>query len=178
MSLERTKTLSDIIATWAGLFALIGGGLFGLFQYLEKKEDDRVASASRLLERFHTDRLQKSYLLISGTWQRNNAVVNEAAVSKDPSDLPTLILTIIDSEGMFPDIQALLDFYEVVAVCIDQRICDEATAMTYFHKEALAFFRTHTPFIDRERAQRADATYACRLEQFALARKAPCKIAA
>ncbi len=177
-SIERTKALSDIIATWAGLLALIGGGIFGLAQYLEKKADDRVTSSIKLLERFHADRLQRSYLHISGTWQRNTGILGEAALSGNDSDLPTLINTIIDSEGLFPDIQAVLDFYEITAVCIQQRICDEATAVTYFQKDALAFFRTHTPFIDRERKNRNDPSYACRLEQFALGRTTPCQIAA
>lgn len=173
-SIERTKTISDIVATWAGLLALIGGGLFGLVQYLDKKSDDRVNSSMRLVERFHADHLQSSYLLLSATWQRNNQVVREAAFSTNGSDLPKLILTIIDSEGLARDIQTLIDFYEVLDVCVQQTICDSTIAENFFHKDALALFRNHSPYIYRERMLRNDATYACRLEQFALQRRASC----
>ena len=174
MTLNRFKTLSDIVSVWFGLFALVAGGIFAVVQYLDKEKGDRVKTSMELLARFNDRHVVDANTKLIAAWSRHEDALIAAATKAGvtPQEFGDFIVQTMRDEHLFPAFYTMVDFYELVQICISEKLCDKATSEALFLHDANRFYTLHFPAIEHVRRNRQDETFARRLESIALGRLA------
>lgn len=168
MPLARIKLISDILASWVGVAALLGGGIFGIQQYLVKEEGDRVKETLNFLDRYHQEPFVSSRMKIYQAWHKyrhDERRITDAAVF-DEAAFRTFINETIKTEELTTSIDLVTDFYAALEICVTANVCDEDLALLLFHTDAMAHFNRHFPYIESLRIDQNDPDVASRLEHF------------
>jgi hypothetical protein len=61
-----------------------------------------------------------------------------------------------DQTGLRTQLDSALNFYDSIEVCVEERLCDEATAQAFFAKPTGRLVRNFSPYIQEQRAFRTD----------------------
>jgi len=158
MNLERVKTLTDIATAWLGVIALISGGLFAIYQYLQTEKASKVKETLSFLKQFNEAPIFDARKNISMARERNDELL-EAALNKNPfseQDYDNVILNYEKREGLLKDIYIIFDFFDILQVCADKKICDVETTELFFKEESCALFHQHHARVMLERKKRND----------------------
>ena len=168
MSIDRVKIISDIVATWVGLVGLLVGGAFGLVQYIEKEQADRVKATMDLHSRFNNSVIFDLHKRLTSVWaDRLDQLVSQTeSAAVTPDGWPKYVNTVVLEERLGPEVAALVDFYEAVQICAENKVCDRSTAYAFFGVDARRFYLLHLPYIEQLRNKRKDLTYGRKLEAF------------
>lgn len=169
MNLNRFKTVSDIVSVWFGLFALVAGGIFAVVQYLDKEKSERVKNSMELLARFNDKHVVDANTKLVAAWSRHEDALIAVAtkVGGTPQEFDDFIVRTMRDEQLFPAFYTMVDFYELVQICISERLCDKATSEALFLHDANRFYTLHFPAIEYVRKNRQDETFAGRLASIA-----------
>lgn len=168
MKLDALKTISDIVSAWVGLAAIVFGGSFAAYQYLEKESDDRVKATLELLDRYQKPPFIDSRLRIEAAWQKYDTEYN-AAISITPfkpAPFNQLVWRVTTDEKIFSDLQLLLGYFETVEICVRRAICDAPSAVSFLQRDARSLYNLHYAVIDAERSKRSDPSFASAVESF------------
>lgn len=137
-TLQTHKTIAEIFGIWAGIAGAFIGGGFAAAQYLEAKQDQRVARVMEFRNEFQSENLINARKEIAAAWSdltgldeaaRSDAAYREYALQKDRP----VIGYIID----------VAEFYDSLAICIRSGLCDSNTALDFFGAESVRFFQAH-----------------------------------
>ena len=83
--LEVKLQLAEIIGTWVAAVAVVVGGIFGMFQFLEHKSALRVDRTMAFVERYHANNLLvEARLKVTDVMARRVEDINK--VLKNPDD--------------------------------------------------------------------------------------------
>jgi hypothetical protein len=157
---ELKLQIAEVAGTWLAAIAVVIGGLFGVFQYLEHKDAVRVDRTMALVERYHSDGLlMNARLQITNAMTVNveqiNSVLTDASIK--PEDLAQTyndtINNIVKKDSLAGPLDQLFTFYEQVVLCRELRLCDDAVAAQFFDDDANSYVRTYYPYICAVRAQ-------------------------
>ena len=150
------------------VFASIGA----VYQYFDIKQENRVKQTMEQLKSFNSAKVQAAQLKLSRTWeayQKSFEVLNLQTVAseKDKARIHTkIVLPVIRQKKLQQDIGLLVDFFENLQVCVQQRICDKQVSRDFFEGYANYFYHLHLPWIETQRTVIPD--YACQLQAFVL----------
>lgn len=155
MKLEQFKTLSEIFGIWLTTMGLLIGGGFTLFEYLDIKQENRINATVEYVRAYRTEpifsvrrRVGQSEInaskLVTSTL-KNSTPENAGKIYND------LIVRRVHEEDLSADLDQLINFYEEIAVCILNEICDRESAARYFFEQGRDFYRTYYPYICMER---------------------------
>jgi len=163
MSLEKVKTVIDIATSLATTAALVIGGCFGAYQYLEKARDDRVKETLAFFDRYNRDAVLKARLEQNGAWD---------PLRKEEQRIPGsqydgFTYRIILEKKLESSISVLNDFYAALRVCATNDICDHAVALQLFQEDACTFFNRNYSYIDAQRRDYQDSSIGLGTERFA-----------
>jgi hypothetical protein len=167
--LEKAKIVSDIIVAWVGLLALILGGGFAFYQYLDKVKGDSIKVTLDFLERQHREPFATARRDLLGAWAPHEEPLLKLLARKDATrdDLQKLVLRVVKSlERLTPAIVTTVDFYDSLHVCVQTEICDGPTARALFQEDARVFWNLHSPYLEVLREARGDSSFAGYLEEF------------
>lgn len=168
MQLDRLKTWTEILTTWIGVLSLIAAGSFGIFQYLDKKRDDRIKETLEFLDRYNGDVLIKSRERIADVWRghdaEQNRILNDPSLSAD--DFYAFTRKVIHDENLSGQIAHVHDFFAALYICVENQICEKDVAILLFQADARAYFNQHYAYIVEQRARGKDATIGGGLEKF------------
>ena len=172
MPLERIKIVTEIVTAWVGLIALVAGGIFAIVQYLDKEQGDRVKASLDLLIRYNDKHVVEARLRLTDVWAREEdaleTLVRKPAVAI--SEINSFVITTIKVDGLHTSIDTMVDFYDLVEVCIEKKLCDRTAARALFARSAKSFFMLHYPFLAQLRTNRNDQSYAMPLQELAVAK--------
>ena len=172
MPLERVKLVSDIVTAWVGLLALLAGGTFAIVQYLDKEQGDRIKASLDLLVRYNDKHVVEARLRLSDVWSREEEAI--AILVRKPgvaiAEINSFVVTVIKTDQLHTSIDTIVDFYDLVEVCIEKNLCDRTAARALFARGAKSFFMLHYPFIDQLRISRNDQSFAMPLQELAVAK--------
>jgi hypothetical protein len=151
---EVKLQLAEIAGTWVAALAVVIGGLFGIYQYLEHKSDVRVDRSMAFVERYHgNSMLVEARLKITESMAKRAVQLNQ--ILQDPAikvqDLPSRyeneILKQISEDKLDGALEQLFTFYEQIILCREMDLCEEAVAGQFFDTEAEGFVSTYYPYI-------------------------------
>ena len=165
MKLDRAKAVTEILTAWIGVCALVVGGGFAAYQYLDKVRADRIKETLSFVERYHKEPIFDARRGIETVWERRG-VENSAKVLLGSDEFNAYVLDVIEAEALGSDISLLVDFFEALEVCVQMEICDRRTAIRFLQPDARAFFNQHYAKIDFERRRRNSPSYALGVEGF------------
>ena len=151
---EIKLQLAEIAGTWVAALAVVIGGLFGIYQYLEHKSAVRVDRSMAFVERYHGNsvlveaRLKINESMAKRTAQLNQILSNPAL---KPEDLQTKydveILKLINEDALNGALQQLFTFYEQIILCREMDLCEEQVTGQFFDTDAQSFVNTYYPYI-------------------------------
>jgi hypothetical protein len=157
---ELRLQIAEVAGTWLAAIAVVVGGLFGVFQYLEHKAGVRVDRTMALVERYHSDGpLMSARLQITNSMtqhvDRINAILTDATI--EPEDLAQRynenIKNIIKKDSLAGPLEQIFTFYEQIILCRDLNLCDDSVAEQFFDNDALGITMTYYPYVCAIRAQ-------------------------
>lgn len=157
---ENKLQLAEVAGTWTAAIAVIIGGLFGVFQYLEHKAAVRVDRTMAFVERYHSDGLlMNARLQITDSMtlrvEEVNAILTNPEIN--PDDLAKSyndsINSIVEKDSLSGPLEQVFTFYEQIILCRDLKLCDGPVAEQFFDTDARSYLRTYYPYICSIRAQ-------------------------
>lgn len=151
---EVKLQLAEIAGTWVAALAVVIGGLFGIYQYLEHKSAVRVDRSMAFVERYHGDgMLVEARLKIIDSMAHRAPQLNQilqdsnlkAAALQVKYDAE--ILKQIKEDQLNGALEQIFTFYEQIILCRQMDLCDEQVASQFFDTDAQGFVRTYYPYI-------------------------------
>ena len=151
---EVKLQLAEIAGTWVAALAVVIGGLFGIFQYLEHKAAVRVVRSMAFVERYHgNSMLVEARLKITESQAKHTSQLNQ--ILQDPAlnadDLTAKyeneILRQIKEDKLNGSLEQLFSFYEQIVLCREIGLCEEYVSGQFFDTDAEGFVNTYYPYI-------------------------------
>ena len=162
----KIKQISDMISVWVGVLALISGGIWGIVQYLEQKADQRVAETLAYIDRFNDNPVYEARKRIEAIWREVEADAKEASGSHDEQKWTEFVLNLVSTYQIDSEISTMIEFFESIAVCEKEKICDDKTAHSFFGAQALLFKNQHIRYIKWLREDLHDPSIGEGLQRF------------
>ncbi len=143
------------LAALIGVIALLAGGAFGVFEYLDRKASARAAETLRMIEIWETRGAHDAYLSLSRALE-DGLRATPASERRDASRADTLRdnlarRAIRAHPGSYDSVVA---YFTRMSLCIEARLCSAPVAATFFDA-TLADFRT---WFSGEISRRRDLT--------------------
>jgi hypothetical protein len=139
--------------------ALVSGIIFSIYQYSVYKHDDRVRYTFQFLERFDSDRMLTARSAVEAAVRSQEVAiedVNRARVSKKAEAALRKRISaflVVDSnggKGVARELELIIDYFDGVRICLDERLCDATTARAFLASHAGMIWTNFSPYI-RER---------------------------
>lgn len=149
------KTVGEFVELGVKLGVLVGAA-FGVWQYLEAKQQSRVARTSEYIDRFEDGQAGSSARRINAAlrpYQDQFASLSTGGFSVE--DRTEVVLTIVEEANggaLADDLDAFIDFYEGLDTCVQSSLCDAQVADRYFSPRAKEFWANFEPYITYRRA--------------------------
>jgi hypothetical protein len=134
----------------AGALAVIFGIPYGIWQYLENKQDKRVEQTLALFRQYNSAPFITYRERISNAVAKNKKVISDAA--KDEDQLKIAINEILIKEDIERDLWLVMDFFDGVLVCVKTRLCDQEVSRELFSCRAQDVFLIFYQYIAEQRA--------------------------
>jgi hypothetical protein len=122
------------IAQVAGALSLIFGIVWGAFQYYASKHDKQLEQTFTLFRQFNNGEYAVHREKIRTALQKHSHTLIQAAANE--STLTAAIESLVASENISADLQAVLDFYDEIVYCVVIRNCDPKTTYSLFYTRA------------------------------------------
>lgn len=141
--------------------ALVSGILFSIYQFNAYKQDERVRYTFQFIERFDSDRFLTTRTMIESALRSQEAAIaeiNRARVSPEAERaLRTRVALFLvnDSnrgQGIVREVELLVDFFDGLEICLDERLCDRGTASAFLESHAKMLWTNFAPYIEGRRA--------------------------
>lgn len=147
--------LPRTLATWADVLAKAGAVFvfaFGVYQFLDAKQAARVAATQALMHEYSSDELQAARETILRTVLPHLPTIERLqAAGAPPAAQADLVRFLVNETrggiGLGAEIDMVLDFAGRVAVCVEQEVCDKATAVAYFQAGYTTLYANFAPYI-------------------------------
>lgn len=165
--LQRWKAFSDVLATWVGIIAVISGGIFAAYEYLENEKASRVRETLAFVERFSRSPIYEVRRRLDEAWYPNLAKLETALKTRTSDEQYTqFILDFIERKKLDADVREMIEFFRALAICTKNQICDERTAKSFFGDHAMSFYHLHYRYITYLRNKTGDISYGSEIQQF------------
>lgn len=157
----------------AGTITFLFGIPYGIWQYIEKNHDARVEQSLKMFDKFKTPPFSVYREKISKVVAENKPAL-EAAV-KDPQAYANAVIQLAVKNDIESSLWLVLDFFDGVAVCVVNRICDPTTVNQLFGPRAKDFYITFYEYIKAQR-RGPTSSFAVGLETVAITRSSSEKV--
>ena len=151
---ELKLQMAEIAGTWVAAIAVVVGGFFGIYQYLEHKSAVRVDRSMAFVERYHGNSM-----LVEARLKIIESITNKTEHIKkvledpnlEPEKIPdvynTEILKLIKEDKLAGPLEQLFTFYEQIILCREMDLCEEEVSKQFFDADARDFISTYYPYI-------------------------------
>ncbi|EHP94683.1 hypothetical protein [Methylorubrum extorquens] len=181
---EALEAISKILLI-AG--TLIGGG-WAVHEYLDKKQDARVAESIGYVRRFSAEPLLGAQSRIGQAWYAARSQLHALTATPTASQEEftrrkrQLVMSVVETSSIAPnasknrgivsDVDLIVSFFDELRICVKSQLCDDQTARNFFTPYAERFFCLHAPFIDWK-SKNYSAGYAEAMRGFVSAKACP-----
>ena len=160
-TIKSLADLSNIFQSIAALFTILGILFVGL-EYHTQKKTNREEKAFELYQQFNEG------VFIASRNNLKQAYYNKREENPDfQKDTKSYIETMEPLwDENYVDLISIKDFFEQVATCVEQKLCDDKVTEALFYTEAEEFLQTHYQFFCFEREKHGDKEIGKILERF------------
>jgi hypothetical protein len=151
----------------AGALAVIFGLPYGIWQYLESKQDKRVEQTLALFRQYNSPPFITYRERISKAVMKNRKEILDAA--KDENQLKLVINELLINENIEMETWLIMDFFDAVLACVKNNLCEPEVTHDLFSCRAQDVFLTFYQYIAEQRV--TTANFGAGLEAIASARQ-------
>ena len=164
----RKSWLAQAVDILAKL-GLLAGGAFAVLQFLDAKEEARVQRTMTYIARYEDGSVNSARQTIGDALRpylaQFSRISEDGGVTGDDRD--AMVMTLVESgsgKAIDAEIDTIVDFYEGLAICVAEAICERRVVLRYFARgEAQDFYGNFEPYIRMRRIN--TPTYAEGLRQ-------------
>jgi len=170
MNLQRARAFK-VIERYAKLvqnLTIILGIFTGVISLFATQYDRRVARTIDMTK-LYTDQVRDKYLDLVAKW--GAATDSPTFFQQSPEQMKQFVLGFFHDEDADKLLTNYLDFFDALAVCIDNRACDRNSAIDYFSSTARFVYHASAYYIEETRANDRDPKFGAGLEQFVKLRR-------
>ncbi|MFD3191887.1 hypothetical protein ACFMPD_16710 [Sedimentitalea sp. HM32M-2] len=155
------------LAVWLDLLVKVGAifaAVFAIVQYLQAREDARIEKTLRYVSEFRDAESAPGGAgkSVSETLWRNTGQIEQFEIlsSSLPEDrrqdlrrdfIAKLVHGTEENPGLRSDIIEIASFFEALAICVDNDLCDRNTAVSYFGEYATVFWQNFDVYLKEQR---------------------------
>jgi hypothetical protein len=150
---QNDKSIGALVSI-LGFIVALGGGLYGVVQYVEAKEAARTENSIAYLNRYNsapvlTARTRADELLI----QEHPGFVRLFESMQDIAEYHTYFENFIQRNDVTTELMLVLSFYEELVTCMEANVCDSDTADVFFRVGGRKFVENYYPLICKLRRE-------------------------
>lgn len=139
----------------ASHLAVLIGVIFGGYQFLEAQKDAKVQRTMDYILRYEEGHVGEARRAINTALRPHISAFEELdAAGVTRAQKQEMLTTILGAEDdhLFDRVDTVIDFYEGLATCVGERICDGQVADGYFGpSEAPGFWSNFEPYVMERR---------------------------
>jgi hypothetical protein len=141
MSAQPRSRFAEWTQTAANL-AVIASALVVVPLYMVQRRDgdelERQQLAAQMFQRKYEDRVMSAYIRVGDAFDKNNALfpIFSGAQEEGKAELAQRII----ADAGIENIKIVIDYYNDLIVCIDQRVCDRALATSLIGQDVRNFY--------------------------------------
>lgn len=158
----RNKDAIEAIGSLIQAAALIIGGVFAMYQYLEYRADQRVSTALSYADRYYFDDgpVRDARITLEEVWTRERPDLDTAARAGNQNAYAAFVLGVIGRHGLDDEVRETMRFFDAVSLCVSNNLCDADVIRSNLCYEARSFFQLNYVYFQRERRELAHPGYA------------------
>jgi hypothetical protein len=137
------------VAKVAGAISLVYGATFGIFQYLESKQDKRIEQSLSLFRQFNNAPFTEYRKNVNAALLSSGGDLSDAAA--DEGKLTEAQANIVHKGKIETDLVFLVDFFDGVAYCAAKNICDPNISYDLFYARGRELYATFYQYIKAQR---------------------------
>ena len=149
----------------SGAISFLFAAPYALYQYIQTRDAGRVEQTLNLFKQYNsapfTSYREKVYKALA----KNKGKINEAAASEKTFE--ALQFQIIHDDDIEMELLLLFDFFDGIAVCVANHICDDDTAIKLFRPRALDIYLNFYQYMMVQRATVATRDFGIGLQAIA-----------
>lgn len=170
-ALARWHQPIQSISAIASVLALIGGGIYAIYQYDTKVKEDRVREVFTFLAKRDQPSLLNARRSVEASFNKAfeqiKVIGNEPKSEDRDKRYCELVRGIIESNSLHGEFESIVEFYDTLDVCITTELCDSATARSFFQQDATRFSHAFFCYVQFRREDSKDSEYARGLDRIA-----------
>jgi len=126
----------------------------------------RVQETLKYVENFNNSEVYNAQSTVAKYWSEKASDLNILINQGNEDQLASYVVKNSSQDKMKFNIWLIIDFYESLAVCVNEKVCDEKTALAFFGERSVRFYNMHFHFIESIRSKLNDENYAKLLQGF------------
>lgn len=166
------KSTADALKSWLGVIAVLLGGCYSVFEYIEHKQKVKVQRSLSYVALYRGGKTAEAKLSLNQILIDQHIAFNKV-LNKTYSDNTSLsnaytqlILKITKESSVQRNIEILFSFFEEVAICVERGLCDAEIINSFFTNDAKSLFNSYYPYICSLRKQWKNNTVYLKTEMF------------
>jgi hypothetical protein len=149
----------------SGAISFLLAAPYALFEYIQAKDGARVEQSLNMFKLYNSAPFTVYREKITKALIKNKDELFKAA--KDEKTLEDAQLKIIRQDDMETELLLVFDFFDAVAVCVVNHVCDDDTAVKLFRPRALDIYLNFYQYMSLQRATTATRDFGSGLEAIA-----------
>ena len=166
MTLENKKHLSDMLVSWIGVIGVITAGVWSINEYIDNGIKNRTQETLKYVHIFNSGEMFKAQRNVASRWNKEAGKIKALREAGDEEALADFVVSVASKEEMFHDIWLIIDFFESLATCVSQSLCEKNSALSFFGDRAKRFYLTHYHYIEEVKELSEDYNYAKKYYEF------------
>lgn len=152
---QALKDWVDILSKIAAISILFAG----VYKYFDSKEIERVLGAQNLLDEYYgsveTDRKKISEAILE-IQPELEPLAGQSLTVEDASIVNKgivwhVVRSSLGGRGIERELQTTLTYFDRVAICVEQGLCDEKTIQVYLQGDVEYIFENFSPYVSHRR---------------------------
>lgn len=152
--MKRNKVYLNLkrAASIVGVFSFFFGVVFGIFQFQQLKNANKIATTLRYMEKFDgAPWIEHRSAFNSFAWQ-NEEKIKSIYDTTDFEKANRIMLEELKVAGLHHKFSILVDFYDQLNVCITSQLCDRDLTYLLFRDRTTELYVYFYPYIQERRA--------------------------
>lgn len=159
MDLDKAEKMGNIAVSVVTILAIFCGGIFGLVEYLDYKNNEKIKNSLNLVNRFQSGEILNERLKADSIWQDvYQELITIFKADASPEAYEGFVIAVISKKKMEKSINSMMGIYEETVICVESGLCDQDTIDHYFSKSGRTFFNKYYPYVCNQRKKWNDPT--------------------
>ena len=129
---STVKERVEIAQSLLTCIAILVGGLWGVNEYLEKKNQDRISKSFEIVAKFRSSEEFRNYDVFADSMVINNILHDKQLKNTEKSEQ----ITKLHTNEVKKQLKLLIEAYENAVVCVEVNHCDKHVIAAFMAPEA------------------------------------------